>query len=114
MLQFGTFRITIFSFDNVNIMIDQAMLVYKTYPSNITATTRAANAVSTVNNISRYKIWNDRTVSGRSLKVHGWRRPEYEMAADLLNKLGYKVKIVELYRKLRVGTKTVIRLHVTE
>lgn len=111
MLKFGTFC---FLLNKVNIMIEQALIVYKSYPTNITATTRAANAVSIVNNISRYKIWNDSTATGRSLKVSGWSRPEYEMAAELLTKLGYKVKITEIYRKLQVGTKTVIRLYVTE
>ena len=57
-------------------------------------------------------IFNDRLVDGRrSVKVPGWRLPEYQSFQQVLKSAGFESEIVDLpeYRNVRRN-----RIHITE
>ncbi len=62
-------------------------------------------------------VFNDKLADGRrSLKVWGWTREQYVLAANKLREMGCKVEVVNLKRRNRnkMLSRVVIRLHVEE
>lgn len=62
-------------------------------------------------------VFNDKLADGRrSLKVWGWTRSEYVLAANKLREMGCKVEVVNFKRRVpgRAMSKVTIRLHVEE
>ena len=81
-----------------------------------TKTNKVAREV--INNTGKGTIvFNDKLKNGdRSLKVWHWQKPQYELAKELLEQQGCKVKMIEFTTQghYRAGQHQQIRLHVTE